>query len=643
MKSTSATFRRVTQHVLPALVGLAICLGTLSRLAAAGRARPARIFVLMVWDGLRPDLVTAAWTPNLFAMENEGVRFAHHHAVYPTVTMVNAATLATGAYPGSTGILGDDMYLRPRLLARHIQFPADAPWATHWVDLEDSALLATLNGPNVLAGRLLGFDTVAQQIRRAGGYVAIIGKDGPTFLLDDSVSGDPAPGGRITNQSYLFLSDKLGAPASLHGALAAAPPISASEPAPSTARDAYFARIAAERALPAAKAAALGGRPAMVVLWQHNPDLTQHRRGLGTQADLDALRACDANLATIERAIASLGIADRTDLMVVSDHGFATIRASVPLRQLLVAAGFKKSLNSDDVIVVANGGTDLVYVSRTAFPTIAARRAILQKIVDFADSQPWVGPLFTRTIARETSLARTAPRKPPRDAQSDPHSSDDSGWIKGTFSLDVAGLIGADDVGQAPDLVLSFRELSDVENRGLTGPDKPVYSFDAHGEERSESRNRSFPLVVPITGVIYADNGRSPYTTGMGMHGAAGALELHNFCAAVGPDFRRHFVDRYPTGNIDVRATIARVMGLPPDYEDEDAPRLAYAGRPLDEALAGRSLDGSSSERRLTVSRNLPSMQTTTTLDFARLRSGGSAWSYLDGSRVVQRPPVRSK
>ena len=35
---------------------------------AQAPGRPARIFVLMVWDGLRPDSVTAERTPNLFAM-----------------------------------------------------------------------------------------------------------------------------------------------------------------------------------------------------------------------------------------------------------------------------------------------------------------------------------------------------------------------------------------------------------------------------------------------------------------------------------------------------------------------------------------------------------------------------------------------
>ena len=75
----------------------------------------ARIFVLMVWDGLRPDLVTERDTPNLVALAREGVRFERHHSSYPTVTMVNAAVLATGADPGTDGVIGNVMFFAPFL------------------------------------------------------------------------------------------------------------------------------------------------------------------------------------------------------------------------------------------------------------------------------------------------------------------------------------------------------------------------------------------------------------------------------------------------------------------------------------------------------------------------------------------------
>ena len=368
--------------------------------------RPARIFVLMVWDGLRPDSVTAERTPNLFAMENEGVRFAHHHSVYPTITMVDAATLATGESPGGTTILGDEVSLRPRLSLQKITTASGDSWANEPVNLENSITLGKLNGPKFFDGALLGSESLGQQVRRAGGYVAILGKKGPTFTFDDSVTGDPAMGSPIATGDFIFVSDDLVAPPTLKSQLAPMPRRPAHESVVYATSDTYFAQVVTERALPQAKATALGGHPALVVFWQHNPDVTQHHRGLGTQANLDALKLSDENLGSIRQAIVRLGIADRTDLMVVSDHGFATIRATVPLAQLLVDSGIKKSVTSDDILVVPNGGTDLIQLSRAAFPTMAARRAILQKITDLAESQSWSGR-FSRAASVRSARSIT--------------------------------------------------------------------------------------------------------------------------------------------------------------------------------------------------------------------------------------------
>jgi predicted AlkP superfamily pyrophosphatase or phosphodiesterase len=653
MKSTF--FADGRRRMLPVLqflfLGLFIPLGTRCDLAnAAAQRPPARIFVLMVWDGLRPDFVTAEWTPNLFAMANEGVRFARHHSIYPTITMVDAASIATGALPGITTILGDQMYLVPRLNTMKLAVSPNDSWTQQAVFLEDSNLLAALNGPAVFNGALLGSESLGQQVRREGDYLAIVGKRGPTFTFDDSVTGDLAMGARIAAGNYIFVGDDLVAPASLKDQLAAAPPKSASEKIALGMRDAYFASVVAKRALPEAKAAALGGHPALVVFWQHNPDLTQHYSGLGTQADLDALKLCDTNLGIVRHAIASLAIGDRTDLMVVSDHGFATIRASVPLAHLLVAKGLKKSDASDDVIVVRNGGTDLVHLSRSAFPTMKARRAVLQKIVDFAQAQPWSGPLFTRSAGEERALAGSSAKS--SATIESPHDLDDRGrgWIEGTFSLDVVGLIGRNNFFDAPDLVVSFRELPDVDNSGLTGPNQPTYVIGIDGEQKGSTANQSDPLVAPVKGVLYADAGdKGVFATGFGTHAAAGARELLNFCAAAGPDFRRGFVDQYPSGNLDLRATIARAMGLP---SGNDA---TSAGRSLDEALAGDQLNATTNvkatanfkattnESRLTVGRKLPTMEVTTILDFSVLSVGPHRWSYLDGAEYKRTPLKESK
>jgi len=552
---------------------LALIAATLMAVALPLRAEErrgnARVVVLMVWDGLRPDFVTQRDTPNLFAMARDGVRFDRHHSIYPTLTMVNAAALATGGPPALNGIYGDAMDFAPELAGRGAPAPGDANLKAAIagpVDIEDSELLAALNGAGAFAGRFLGLDTVGQEVERDGGYLAVIGKRGPTLLFDDRVAAitDGHDSLLQPHKNYLFVADDMAEPPSEGAQLLAALPARNATGVSDRERDAYFARLVAEKALPAAKLAADAGHPALVVFWQHNPDITQHRAGLGTLPAIEALGECDTHLGTIRAALDGLGVANRSDLIVVSDHGFATIQISIALDAQLVAAGLKKSRESSDVVVAANGGSDLIYLSRTDFPTVEARHDILQKIVNFAEAQEWCGPIFSREAALPDARGRA--QKPYL------------GWIDGTFAQSDRGLFNT---ARSPDLVLSFREMPDLDNKAFTGPLKPAFVIGSGGQRSVP--NKSQELVRPVKVTVYADAG-DRFTAGMGMHGAAGTREIHNFCAAAGPDFRRAFVDRNPTSNSDVAPTITQVLGLPPNV----GPNGVYpSGRAMTEALSG--------------------------------------------------------
>src|SRR5581483_4680578 len=154
-----------------------------ARSSVAQAGANARLFVLVVCDGLRPDFVTQREMPRLFEFGRQGVRFERHHSQYPTLTMVNAATLASGATAGTAGILGDAMYLGPALAQRGANLAQDSlkGFATGSVDLESTATLEAANSAGAFAGNLVGLDTIAEQVERDGGFVAIVGKRGPTF------------------------------------------------------------------------------------------------------------------------------------------------------------------------------------------------------------------------------------------------------------------------------------------------------------------------------------------------------------------------------------------------------------------------------------------------------------------------------
>jgi hypothetical protein len=570
--------------------------------------RKGRVFVLMVWDGLRPDLVTAHGTPNLFALSQQGVRFARHHSNFPTVTMVNAAVLATGAPPGVNGLMGNVVYFAPFFPSTDAAGPSTL--VAQPLFIEDTKLLMQLNGPAGLDGQLLTATSIGQELEREGGYLAVIGKRGPTFLFDDRVNTvtDGVDSRGLPHRDYLFVSSDLVEPDSMARVLVPQMPGAGGN---GIALDDFMTRVAVNYALPRAKIAAEAGRPALVVLWQRNPDASQHRYGLGTAESMKSLAADDANLATLRRAIASLAIEPITDLMVVSDHGFATIAANVDLAHALVQIGLKRSDNSDDVVVAPNGGSDEVILSRVKFPDQAKRREVLRRIVDFAAVQNWCGPIFSRA---ETSGAPTLDDAP----------------LEGTFSLDQFGLY---DRSRSPDLIISFIELPRLDNSSLTGPENPGYLFDARG--RHLTRNTSAKLVEPVEGVVYNDFGPYPFGTGLGMHGAAGERELHNFAAALGPDFRRGFIDQMPTGNADVAPTIAQLLGL--KFSASQAAGAAH-GRLMREALSGAFAGEVPSARQFELRARLVVNQTVVT-SVLHL-SAVEAENYLDASEVWRAAPA---
>ena len=76
-----------------------------------GQKEPSRTQLLIVVDGLRPDFVTADFTPHLHRVAQRGVLFSNHHAVFPTVTRVNAASISTGAYPRTHGLMGNSVFM----------------------------------------------------------------------------------------------------------------------------------------------------------------------------------------------------------------------------------------------------------------------------------------------------------------------------------------------------------------------------------------------------------------------------------------------------------------------------------------------------------------------------------------------------
>ena len=123
--------------------------------------------LITVFDGLQPAQVTPALMPNLARFASEGVTFANHHPVYPSVTRINAASMVTGRYPGAHGLAANTLVVRE--MDPHVAF---------------SALEPTLTRLKERTGRVLLAPTLADLLARHGmEYVAIgTGTTGNAFV-----------------------------------------------------------------------------------------------------------------------------------------------------------------------------------------------------------------------------------------------------------------------------------------------------------------------------------------------------------------------------------------------------------------------------------------------------------------------------
>lgn len=307
---------------------------------------------LLVLDGLRPEFVTEALMPNLSTLAARGVRFTDAHAVLPTVTRCNSATIATGRLPGRHGIPGN------RFVSRALD--GAALNAGDHRDLEK--LRAYRDGRIVLA------PTLADAIHGAGGRTAVLGTGTPgaSLLQNPEVS---AHGDVLIHPAISYGID-MAAMESRFGPLPA-------KAVPATGLNRYFTRLATEFVIPEL-------RPELLVFWHTDPDHSQHAAGPGSPDALTGLRDADANLGALLESLNANGLAPETVVAVVSDHGFATNIGTVDIEAHLQTSSVLSDKRDQ---AQALGG--LVYLERPD----EEREG---RIADALMAMPEVGGLFTR-------------------------------------------------------------------------------------------------------------------------------------------------------------------------------------------------------------------------------------------------------
>ncbi len=527
---------------------------------------PKHNVVLFVPDGLRQEMVTSGTAPTFAEIRDKGVNFANSHSLFPTFTMPNSSGMATGHYLGDTGIFGNVLYAG---------FPIRTAKSARISFIENDGILGDID--DHFSGNFIDEETILHVAHRSGFNTAAVGKIGPTLIFDhtsrdggESVIIDDATGTPVGIPLASWLSDGLraeGLPTEAPGRLTNKDSGDFKTPGTKDAnvvQQGYFVQALTKVILPKFKEE---GRPFVVVFWSRDPDGTQHNQGdsflrlepgINGPTSLAAIRNADSNLATIRRTLTELGLADTTNIIVSSDHGFSTIskqsqtsgsaKESYPnVPPALLPPGFlaidiasalglplydpdngnakveagKHPIDGngyigDDpdapkLIVAANGGADLIYIP-------GADRGLAKKTIDALLAQDYVSGIFV---------------------------DDHLGRFAGTLPLSAVNLEGAAQMLR-PSIIANFKSFS-------TGCSRPTTCT-----------------------VEVADTGLQQ---GQGMHGSFSRADTANFMAALGPDFKQGFVDEAPASNADIGKTIAALLGLLP------ASHGKLVGRPLVEAF----------------------------------------------------------
>lgn len=571
-------------------------LGVAGTCLAADSDRKVMIFV---WDGLRPDSINPTDTPNLHALRETGVDFTDNHATYPTFTMINAASFATGALPASAGHYGNTLW-QPGAAGmdsanKHVNFQQP-------VFVEDYGILTALT--NYLKGDLLLVGTLFEAAHKAKLRTAAIGKTGAAYIQDYK-RGDmmldekavlplalakelqsagfplPATAPNAFAPGELVLSPTNGSPIAfrppkrLNDGVSFDPTDTTGSPYKAALQ--YLVDVYLNHILPKKD-------PALTVLWIRDPDTSQHNYGVGSPNARDALRSNDRMLGQLRAKLKELGQDGSTDILVVSDHGHSNVAgasAFFPLRAVvdgavgaIDATGHSVSgivrladlMRRAGFVVFDGMGCSYVPVAsgiRTdgtpVYPTLTDGDGKMcgkpgQKYTAGSFVMPSEVPTNSLVIAvNGGSDYLYAPDHDPatvRKAVAFLQSRSEIGAIfvdsrygdlPGTLPLT---LIRAENTaGRSPDIIAS-------------------YDFDEDG------------VINGMKGTEYA--GALLNTSYRGMHGSFSRRDVHATLIAYGPDFRERFKDPLPSGNVDVAPTVARILGLPLPGAD---------GRPLLEAM----------------------------------------------------------
>lgn len=540
--------------------------------------------ILFVADGLRGGLVSSETAPTMAQLRDQGVYFRNSHALFPTLTMPNAAAFATGHVVGDTGLFSNAIYTG---LALRSVYGSVVPF------LESDQVLTEL--ATRYGAAFFGPPTVMATARATGYATAAIGKGGPiaiqdptaldgagTLLIDDFtglVGGVPLP---VAWRERFQLAQVPTPPPTRGGGRGEngnpGNYVHRGTIMTNAVQQQYFLDVTVNVVL---EELARSGKPFVLVYWSRDPDGTQHNQGdsfktltpgINGPTSLAAVHNADLALATIEQELRLLNLLDMTDIIVASTHGFSTIAKNgipsesssskyadvgagdLPVGFLAIdlSAALGKAdprlklFDPDDSYQEINWKTGRHPVRGNAIIGVDADHPRVVVAANGGSDLIYLPgePIRVATPSKTAEAEIRAPAEQRSLAKQIVEMLLEQqyvsgvfvdrarfGNIPGTLATEDIGLVGAA-VAPHPDIVVSFA------------------SFVIRECAQAEST------------LCAAEIADTLLQQGQGMHGSFSRADTWNFIAARGPDFRSRFVDPLPASNADIGCTIAALLSL---------------------------------------------------------------------------------
>jgi phosphonoacetate hydrolase len=368
--------------------------------------------VVVVFDGLRPDMVTAGLMPHLHAFAHESRWLREARSVFPSMTRVATASIATGAPPATHGVVGNSFY-----------YPAVTRDFILDTSRQDDLALAE----RVLGEPLVAAETFADRLAANGKTLAVVhaGSAGSAYAINPRVAANG-------HWTFSVLGEECTrTPQAVRDVVERFGPLPA-RTLPRFEETEYVTRVFIEHVL-----ADLD--PDVALIWFNEPDTSFHYKFLGSAETRAVIAAVDASFGRILAALRARPDADEVAILVASDHGQISSSGAFDMAQMLDQAGHpaaKGSARSLDGAQIAVTGGNMGEI-RVIDGDLDRRNAIARWLMD----RPEIGMVFT--------------------------PSDDlvHGSLAGTFSLKLVGL----DHARAAELMYVLRSGLELDTHGLPG------------------------------------------------------------------------------------------------------------------------------------------------------------------------------